>query len=339
MSKLLSRTEREWILEQLAQPQQPPSKRTIGNLMERDQAANDEAGGLFSSGPCERGKEGGTQRILQIHTALRIWDTDRARPDRNDSSQRNHFCQPKEAAYRWTFELWKITKPPEGPTLGCEADSFGKKVHDLLSIQIISPLVSKGGGKKSLVLSPCRLPPACGRRARGWPSRAAPAVPAGNFSRRARSGHCARAQTVGVRRAPLQSQGPRPGDASVSLNSSCAPGKQRPSPPRPAGGGERARAFAPGCAPRRARLGPRAVRRRRRQRGAGRGGAARPSRGRKSEPGRERRRARSRARSRWGGPSSLLRGDEDVLGLFSRSPRLLKTISIVTRSSGSGSQT
>lgn len=62
MNKLLLCKEGEWILEHFAQPPQPPSKRTTGNQMERDQAAAADASDLLSSGPCKRGKEGGTQR-------------------------------------------------------------------------------------------------------------------------------------------------------------------------------------------------------------------------------------------------------------------------------------
>lgn len=155
-----------------------------------------------------------------------------------------------------------------------------------MSIQIISPLLSKGGEKKSLSLfaaSVCRL-----RLVFTWetfPTGAAPSIALG----RSRWMSCvllsqARAQTAPRvclfkfqlrvwETAPLAAQ------AGWRLRARSL-----------------VRAPAPGCAPRRARsarglLGG----------GGGGGGAGRRGRaeeGRRSEPGRERRRARSRARSR-----------------------------------------
>lgn len=116
---------------------------------------------------------------------------------------------------------------------------------------------------------------------------------------------------MGALRAPLEGTGPRPREASVSLNSSCAAGKQRHSAPRPAGGCELARALAPGSAPQRARsarglLGGGGG-------GAGRGGAARPRR--EERASRAGRGAAPGPAPALGGPSSFLQGDEDVPGL------------------------
>lgn len=141
-----------------------------------------------------------------------------------------------------------------------------------MSIQIISPLVSKGG--KKIPYSPCSL--FCSQER--WPRQVTGEVlSAGNFAQPARRlwlfGLCRGGPRASFQGSP-PGQGPlEPGDASVSLNPSCAAGKQRHSPPRPAAASSRL-----GCRLRaaRARLGPRAARwrRRRRRRGAGRRGPA-----------------------------------------------------------------
>ncbi|XP_053055607.1 translation initiation factor IF-2-like [Acinonyx jubatus] len=187
-----------------------------------------------------------------------------------------------------------------------------EQVHDLLSIQIISPLVSKGGGKKSpltLSLQPVfcileRRPRQVFTHSRRRPRTKLFSPGLLCPSRPGRDG--------GRPACPSEGTGPRPREASVSLNSSCAVGKQRHSAPRPAGGFELARALAPGCAPRRARsarglLGGGGGG------GAGRGGAARPRR--EERASRAGRGAAPGPAPTLGGPSSFLRGDEDVPGL------------------------
>lgn len=119
-------------------------------------------------------------------------------------------------------------------------------------------------------------------------------------------------------------QGPlEPREASVSLNPSCAAGKQRHSPPRPAAASSRF-----GCRLRaaRARLA-RGLLGGGGGGGAGRGGAARPrAKKERAGPGRGAAPGPAPARSA---------ADDDVPGsCFARV--LPKTISIVTRSSGSG---
>ncbi|XP_073070258.1 uncharacterized protein [Manis javanica] len=129
----------------------------------------------------------------------------------------------------------------------------------------LSPLVSKGGKKTPLTPS---LQPVSytGRRRRPVFTRPC-CGPAGETFLPGP----ARCPALGRRRRRSRvlaaAQAPR---RAVSLNRSCAPGKQRPSAPRPAGGCEPARAPAPapGCAPRRARR-PAGC-------SAARGGAARP---------------------------------------------------------------
>lgn len=171
-----------------------------------------------------------------------------------------------------------------------------------MSIQIVSPLVSKGGKKNPScsLLADCVLH--SGEEAEPGPQALLQPSPQETFLAGPARSIPRGSETLGLLWGSSPGQGPRSRDAPVSLNSSCATGKQRHSPPRPAGGCERARAFAPGCAPRRARLCPRAAWWRRR--GAGRRGPAEE--GRKSEPGRERRRARSRARSQR--PEQFLSG-------------------------------
>ncbi|XP_075811005.1 uncharacterized protein LOC142839038 [Microtus pennsylvanicus] len=131
------------------------------------------------------------------------------------------------------------------------------------------------------------------------------------------------AGTLGELRDSPPGQGPlEPREASVSLNPSCAAGKQRHSPPRPAAASSRF-----GCRLRAARarlarglLGGGGG-------GAGRGGAARPrAKKERAGPGRGAAPGPAPARSA---------ADDDVPGsCFARV--LPKTISIVTRSSGSG---
>lgn len=161
-----------------------------------------------------------------------------------------------------------------------------------MSIQIISPLVSQGGGKKKI---PITLLAACvlhsGEEA-GAGFRRSPRRPRRKLFSRGWLGPLGGG--AGGGRPVCRSRGPRPRPraAPVSLNSSCAAGRQRRPAPRPAGGGSLALPLRLRAAE--GSLGPRAARRRRR--GAGRRGPAEERR--KSEPGRQRRRARSRVRAR-----------------------------------------
>lgn len=191
-----------------------------------------------------------------------------------------------------------------------------------MSIQIISPLVSEGGKKNPLLSSQPVLQS-------GEVTEAGPhAILRGRLRRKLCSPSglglsWAPAGTLGELRDSPPGQGPlEPREASVSLNPSRAAGKQRHSPPRPAAASSRF-----GCRLRAARarlarglLGGGGG-------GAGRGGAARPrAKKERAGPGRGAAPGPAPARSA---------ADDDVPGsCFARV--LPKTISIVTRSSGSG---
>lgn len=191
-------------------------------------------------------------------------------------------------------------------------------MHDLLSIQLFPGLVSQEGEKNPIT---CFLQPVFRIRERpGQFRKFRPSRPRRNFLR-AGSGRWAGRRRRSVCR--LRAARSHPRAALVSLGSAARPGQRRPAP-RPAGG-LLALPLPLLAARRGGLLGPRAARRRRR--GAGR----RPGRGGKKE--RAGRGAAPGPAPALGGPQRLpFRGDEAVL--IAGFPRLLlKTISIVTRSS------
>lgn len=174
-------------------------------------------------------------------------------------------------------------------------------MHDLLSIQIISPLVSQGGGKKKNPYhSACSLCSAFGRGGRGRFQALPQTSPQKTFlaglARAAGRGRRRRAPGVPLSRAAA------PTSRRACLFKFQLRGRETAPPGAQAGRRRLARAPAPGCAPRRARsarglLGGG---------GAGRGGAARPrSEERASRAGRG---AAPGPASALGGPGGSLRG-------------------------------